>query len=137
MKNKRKMDGLITKGLNKNIALLLYWDYLTEEEKGNLSIEQCKWLCEHISINNPKNIEALLFIQKKSETFSDYQWLWENTPIGNPNKNKILSLLKEKAKTFDDFQYLVKNIFSDDREIIKRRMRMNRIESKELSKSIS
>jgi hypothetical protein len=67
MEKQSKIAKLISVGANDNLALLLYWNYLTEEEKSVLNTKQCQWIWENTSSNYLEKNKIWSLLKEKAE----------------------------------------------------------------------
>lgn len=107
----QKVNELVAKGANSNLAIALSWTSLTSKEKNQLSIDQYLAVWNYASIKSPEGFEAWSLLKLKAETLEDLKYVLGNIILGETEGEiDILNLAIKKAKSAEDFYYLLEMI---------------------------
>lgn len=107
----QKVNELVEKGANVNLAIALSWTSLTSKEKNHLSLDQCLAVWDYASIKSPEGFEAWTLLKLKAETLEDWKHILENILLEEvEGAIDILNLAIKKAKSDEDFYYLLEMI---------------------------
>lgn len=118
----KRLERVLEKGADKNLAILLIWDLLSSEEKkeltDELTFEEVQWVWENALPDSQEKTETWDLAVKKAEVFDHYRWIWENTLLDSQEKKEAWELAVKKAENFYHYLWIWKNSMPDSQEKI-------------------
>ncbi len=115
-----RLEIVLDKGADKELAILIIWDLLSSKEKKELekelTFEEVRYVWENALPDSQEKNETWSLAKRKAKTFDEYYWLWKNASPKSRDKNKFWKSAKKTAETFHDCYCIWKNASPKSRD---------------------
>jgi hypothetical protein len=92
-----EIKRLMKQGFNQNLAIMLSWNNLTEDEKNKLTFERTLSLWKSVYTGYQNEKEFWILLKRKTLMFHQFEILLLNTSPFSVKREEVLKLIREKA----------------------------------------